>query len=72
MNLKFELKCAFGLPGYFAGTVSGYYICLDPPFVVDSSFVPYPCDFFMFTPTTASAERHDSIFECAICSLDSG
>ena len=41
LNIEFELKFAVGLPGYFAGTFSGRYVCLGLPIVVDSSFVLY-------------------------------
>ena len=70
LNLEFELKCVVGLSGYFAGTFSGFYICLDPPFVVDSSSVVI-LDSFLFMPALASAERQLLLTECAIHSLDS-
>ena len=31
---NFERKCAGGLPGHFAGTFAGYYICLEHLIVV--------------------------------------
>ena len=34
MNFNFELKCAGGLPGDFAGTFAGHYICLEHLIVV--------------------------------------
>ena len=69
LNLEFELKCVIGLPGYFAGTFSGYYIYLDPPLFVDSSFV---CSFLtlLYILASASAEKPTLIFECAIHILD--
>ena len=69
MNLEFELKCAVGLPGYFAGTFSGTYICLDLPPIVDSSFV-----LILFTllcmPALAGTKRQLLLTEYVIHSLD--
>ena len=48
---------------------SRYYICLDPPLVVDSSFVLYLMT-HLFMPALASVERQSLLTECAIGSLD--
>ena len=34
MNVQFELKCAGGLLGHFAGTFAGHYLCLEHLIVV--------------------------------------
>ena len=34
LNFDFERKCAGGLPGHFAGTFAGHYICLERLIVV--------------------------------------
>ena len=56
MNFDFELKCAGGLLGHFAGTFAGCYIYLERTIVVDSS----SCfsDSCESTLASAGAERH--------------
>ena len=39
LNIEFERKCTVGLLGHFAGTFTGYYICLGSLILVDSSSV---------------------------------
>ena len=34
LNVQFERKCAGGLPGQFAGTFAGHYLCLEHLIVV--------------------------------------
>ena len=70
LNLEFKLKCAVGLPGYFARTFTGDYTCLGSPIVVDSSFVLYLVT-LLCTPALAGTKRQVCIFECAVRSLDS-
>ena len=40
-KIEFKFKCAVGLLGYFAGTFSGYYICLDLALRVNYSSALY-------------------------------
>ena len=69
MNLEFKLKCVVRLPGYSAGTFSGYCICLDPPLVVDSSSMLYLVA-RLCTPALANAKRQLLLTECAVRFLD--
>ena len=67
MNFDFELKCAGGLPGRFAGTFAGCYICLERLIVVDSSSCYL--DIAEFTLVSAGAERQNRLFKCAVHTL---